>query len=820
MALNVNLTTILFYVFILSSQITVFADCHDGNEWAKLNLPVTCPEFEFDKGMAGGKRSEETARKGAVESGMTETAFAQDVNGLGKLEVILVTEYFKTSRIARRWAKFRLTSTDTQAMLKEVILDRRVANLMKYNLKGAPPQSYPAFFEGYFAGIEFPAASTRVVANELLIGYRPGVKIKIGQWYESKKAVYGLAPVGKEEEVFERYITSNRPQPRTCHFNYNSWWTTGVPFNEQEVLELIATFDKNLYKPYGIAFDTFTLDLGWSDPNTIWEISKKHFPQEFANLDKSLRKMNSRLGIWMSPSNFYSPASLDAAWAKSSGYETMVINWGSSTPTLCCMAGEKYLSKFTKNITETVGKYGIKHIKIDGFSLDCPDANHGHGAGIYSSDALVSGGIRFFEAVRKVSPDIWIETTCFGNGSPWWLFYVNSVIGFHGDDAPYGRIACPVYRESYTTSRDYHNIIGTTYTQSPIGSQEVLGIVHQTNDPFMNDAVMTVMRGHAFLPLYINPKFMNKTRWKMLADLLKWTRANSDILQRTKVIFPKSWVYKQGMPLSPGNLMPREAYGYAHGTGKKSIVALRNPWIKNTRVELDVNESIGIEKTDIPFHGVSIYPEARVYTEKVLYGQKLIVELGPYETIVLSLSADEKTQGVPRYCEAIGAKIGVSDIQRKVSRVSQDSGKPKYSLALSGSIDVNCPKAVLQVLMEADHIPIKPDIRVLLNGTDAAVSSSSSVDHMYTAATPEDNGWAACTYPPPENWRFMQVSLASGKSSLAMQMTVNEPVKISAWVMGYKERRHDRKIDNMLPAPEQIIIDSAEVLGMVDCNSL
>ncbi len=80
------------------------------------------------------------------------------------------------------------------------------------------------------------------------------------------------------------------------------------------------------------------------------------------------------------------------------------------------------------------------------------------------------------------------------NPSPWWLFYVNSVIGTYGDDAPHGRVPSPVYWESYTTGRDYFNLQGAALLPIPIVAQEVLGITHQTQDRFYNDAVTTVMQ--------------------------------------------------------------------------------------------------------------------------------------------------------------------------------------------------------------------------------------------------------------------------------------------------------------------------------------
>ena len=126
---------------------------------------------------------------------------------------------------------------------------------------------------------------------------------------------------------------------------------------------------------------------------------------------------------------------------------------------------------------------------------------------------------------------------------------MNSVIGCFGDDSPHGRVPCPVYRESYTTARDYYNLQGADRLPSPIPAQEILGIIHQSNESFMNDAVTTVLRGHAFISLYVNPKFMNDQRWSMLAGLINWSRQNADLLTapNTQPLRPAMWL-RDGTP--------------------------------------------------------------------------------------------------------------------------------------------------------------------------------------------------------------------------------------------------------------------------------
>jgi hypothetical protein len=198
---------------------------------------------------------------------------------------------------------------------------------------------------------------------------------------------------------------------------------------------------------------------------------------------------------------------------------------------MCCLGGKRYATAFRDRLVDLVQRYGIRHVKLDGYCLECPETDHGHAPGALSAEAVADGGIAAFAAVRKVQPEVWLESTCFGwNPSPWWLFHVNSVIGTFGDDAPRGRVPAPVYRESYTTGRDYYNLQGAARMPVPIVAQEVLGVIHQTPEPFMNDAVTTALRGHAFLPLYLNPAYFDESRWKALAQFLQWSRRNASLL--------------------------------------------------------------------------------------------------------------------------------------------------------------------------------------------------------------------------------------------------------------------------------------------------
>jgi hypothetical protein len=496
---------------------------------------------------------------------------------------------------------------------------------------------------GGFVGIEFPVASTRHEDGKIVLAHRPGLKMQPGVWHLTRTAIYGFTSLGEEVRAFQRYVALHRPQPRGCHVNYNSWWTSPIFYTEADILGLMKTFEENLFKNHGVGFDTFTIDAGWSNAKSVWEIDPKRLPAGIGPLRDAAKRMGANLGLWISPSSCY-PFALDGDWAKSQGYESLTIPNAGDPKTkvrLLCLGGKRYSERFKERLADMVARYGIHHVKLDGYVAVCEEKDHGHEPGELSAEAIAEGLIGAVAAARKANPNLWAEATCFGyNPSPWWLWHVNSVIGTFGDDAPVGRVPSPTYRESYTSARDYFNLQGAALLPIPAGAQEVLGIIHQTPEPLTNDGVMTVMRGHQFLPLYVNPKFMTDGRWRALADLLKWARANAGLLDQTVPLLPRSWQTGKIPRFSDKEAMPREPFGYAHVRGDVGIVALRNPWIAPHTYTVKLDGRIGFSSAATRLSAVSLYPEPRVYATRLKFGDMLEVALAPYETVVLSIQVD------------------------------------------------------------------------------------------------------------------------------------------------------------------------------------
>lgn len=807
---------------------------HNGG--LSMTVSITSPIFMFDSAFVGGTEAK-LPTDAVIDPSIAENIMDGQIININykpfsikkgyDLQVTLKLQWSAKESILRKWASFKVTGSKP-ILLNEVILDTINIKGIKawthgdFSVIDDAVQSHPIFIPGFFTGIEFPVSAARIEGNSIILGHRPGAWIVPGKQYDTRKAIYGIAPKGEEIRAFENYIEMHRPKPQGLHINYNSWWTSPVPFSEKDIIDLMGSFETNMHKPYMASFDTFCIDMGWSNPDSIWEIDKKLFPEEFKGIQAAARKMDSNLGLWISPSSCYSPMAIDNKWAMDHGYEATMVN---GAPYVLCLGGTKYASQFRARLVDMITKYGIRHIKLDGIWLTCDTLNHGHETGLRSSEKIAEGFISACEGMRKAAPDVWLEPTCFGyNPSPWWLFYVNSVIGTFGDDAPSGRVPCPVYRESYTTARDYFNLQGASLLPIPISAQEVLGIVHQSKDPFMNDAVTSILRGHMFQPVYMNPKYMNDARWKSFAGLVKWARKNSDLLQTTIPLLPETWLKRKTPHFTDGATMPREPYGFAHCRGSRGLIMFRNPWIAKTSYTIKLDKSIGLSPSKKLISGVSIYPETRCYFRNMKYGDSIDIQLAPYETVVISLEPGQLKIKTPLVSESMNNQISASISKQDFTTVNfkDDTGQfgadwtsvmgdSKSAIRMNTDAEVTSTAAnnQLLILLEAEKVPIRSDCKVVVNGKDAVVEY-----------LPSSAGWSATGLSAPERWMFIKTDLPQGKSDISINLLAgNECRRISAWVWASKPGV-DTSYPNAIPSPELISLDSYPLLKDTSIGSL
>ncbi|MGQ9650529.1 MAG: NPCBM/NEW2 domain-containing protein [Phycisphaerae bacterium] len=760
-----------------------------------FTISTTAPLLQFKQGQVGGSQlrpSRAAARFFPGGSSLVIEYPRQQV-GFGEILMRRIITLPGESAWFRQHVEFdavHLPGSPRAPQLtleRVVLLDEPLPEPAEFTMPGW--QSYPVFTESLFFGVEFPVASAVVKDGRIILSHAPGMVMNLDASYRSREAVVGVCPPGRVRESFERYVDSFRRKRKGPHFNYNSWWTAPVPFSEKDILGLIETFENHLYRPFGVAMDSLTLDMGWSARKGIWQIDRSRFPGEFTPLNRALAAQSCRLGLWWSPSNNYTPSSFDSLWAAEQGYETQSL--ASSIIRdyrVCCLAkGTRYQAAAKEAIAGLAKRFKLGQMKFDGYRHECKEADHGHLPDELSREVTAEGIIDIFEAVREASPDIWMEPTCFGyDASPWWLRYVESVIGPFGDDAPAGVVPAPVYRESYTTSRDFYNLCGAV-TPVPIAAQEVLGIIHQTPEPLYNDAVVAVLRGHQFISLYLNPKYLRSEEYRFLADLIKWVRANASLLQRTKVIWPRTWREKGVPAVEDSTAMQRETYGYAHWNDGQGLLCLRNPWIQMDPVEVPLDEAtIGADVAFERYSAIQEYPCRRCVAVGLKRGDKLRLSMGPYETKVIRICPSiREDQPEPSSGQACGAKVASAKSRAVKTTAQPPATQPfgddytivtppeglRWTATIEGQSTGNGWK--VYYLLESDKSPEVLDPVFMINGLSA---ESTLIDSA--------GQWCASGLKSKHGWKWYVVDLPAGQWQVSATMNMpQQDISASAWLI-------------------------------------
>ncbi len=562
----------------------VFEKRGDAWRWTAYRDTVAGRDWSID-GPYFSLQTPDGTRTGVADAGfasLTESTVA------GHPSVVLETQFTSPHVAIRQTFAFcsdrrtvRIKSEarslgDPIVIQRVGLLEIRVAD-QKLKLMGPGTVSSPVFGDRIFAGIEHPAALCQVDGDRLYLVQHSYTRLA-ADWVGLPPAVFGSAsdadvaasPAEALRRAFLRYLDTVRVHPRDMHIHYNNWWTMPVPSTEADVLRNIADLKRGLYDHTGFFFDSYAMDMGWSDPHSVWQVERRDYPHGFDRIRDALSPMHSRPGLWVSPSSCYPPA-LDNEWIEKAGYEVLTRTDG--TRYACLALGGRYQVAFKDAVLKHAREAHLGHVKFDGLVWPCDATTHPHHPGIESFQPIAEGLADVMDALRAQDPGIALEPTCLGYyPSPWWLMHTPFVIGPYGDDSPAGRVPCPEWIESMTTARDLAIFKGRDAFLMPSSALECFDIVVQCPGEFQNHAAMAIGRGHWFQSTYINPRFMDEGEWRFFADLCRWARANRNFLQ-------------DPTPLG-GDPTDRKPYGYAYSSPKRGLFFVRNPWIEEASLKL------------------------------------------------------------------------------------------------------------------------------------------------------------------------------------------------------------------------------------------
>jgi hypothetical protein len=435
-------------------------------------------------------------------------------------------------------------------------------------------------------------------------------------------SVVGVAPAGQMRRAFLYYVERERARPYQPFLHYNSWydisWAVRL-INEDECLDAMALFCRELVQKRGVRLDSFVLDDGWDDPRTLWGFHAG-FPRGFAPLTKAAARCHSAVGVWLSPFGGYAPKKEQRLqYGRPRGFEINRRGFA--------LAGPKYYARFRDVCRQVIEKYGVNYFKFDGIAAGGDYQN------LTSEDlADIAALLRLAEELRRMRPDVYLSLTTGTWPSPYWLWYGDSVWR-GGNDADFcGEGSMRQQWISYRDATTQQEVVrrGPLFPLNALMNQGImfarLGIAARAGSDvkdLVDEFRMFFGDGTQLQELYLTPQMMTPALWDALAEAALWSRANADALVDTH------WI--------GGDAGRSEPYGYASWSPRKGILCLRNPCREPRTLTLKLAEAF-----ELPCGAPSQYglkspwkADAAVPAERVAAASPYRVELRPFEARVL-----------------------------------------------------------------------------------------------------------------------------------------------------------------------------------------
>jgi len=438
-------------------------------------------------------------------------------------------------------------------------------------------------------------------------------------------AVWGVAPEGQLRRGFTYYMERERAVPYRQKLHYNSWYDISWAdrkLTDSGCLDRIRTFGDSLSIKRGINLNAFLFDDGWDDNQTLWQISKKNFPDGFNNIKALASKYDASIGVWMSPWGGYEQAKeqrLEYGRKQNPPFETNSHGFS--------LSGPIYSKRFKEVATGFVTNYGLSMFKFDGV-----------GAGDQSTGATpeyqtdMESLLNLVSGLRMVKPDLYFSLTIGTWPSPFWLKYGDAIWRNGWDTNTDGQGDTRQQWINYRDGQAYKNIVqrGPLY---PLSSLMYHGICIADNGPpakfdmkdkDIADEIWSFFgSGTSLQELYINPHKLNTNNWDCLAAAIKWSRSNAGIMADVH------WV--------GGDPAKGDIYGFAAWSPKKAVLTLRNPSDKAKSFQVDTRKVFELPLNSKDNYG---FYNARLSTNKspLFKGSTYTVTLQPFEVMVLNAS--------------------------------------------------------------------------------------------------------------------------------------------------------------------------------------
>ncbi|GAA1536041.1 hypothetical protein GCM10009827_063060 [Dactylosporangium maewongense] len=419
---------------------------------------------------------------------------------------------------------------------------------------GSPVVHGTAGGETVFVGVENPMAKATVSGSTVDIAVRRAGDLTAGASWQYTAST-GVAAAGQLRRSFQYYLARERAHDRRTFLHYQSWLDLKPPgevIDGAELTRAVNLFGTQL-TTRGAKIDSFWVDDGWDYLRTppvdetnlhVWSFDPTQFPTGFAPQRAAAAQYGASLSVWMSPFGGYgSSASTRSALNASKPADRRLETHAGGQ---FMLAGPRYYDRFRSVAFDMMDNQGVRGFKFDGI-----------GGGLYQSGPNTAY-IADYEALlgltsdlRAHQKDVFVNATVGTWGSPYWLWYTDS-IWRDGHDASLAGQGTPQQRYvSYRDSETFRNV-ATQNPLFPIPSLMNHGIIfsdrtpqftadYDLSKPSVREQVSQDVRAYFALGLSLQELYVRNTLvspdrpgaawfWDTVAANARWARANERLL--------------------------------------------------------------------------------------------------------------------------------------------------------------------------------------------------------------------------------------------------------------------------------------------------
>ncbi len=481
-------------------------------------------------------------------------------------------------------------------------------------------------------------------------------------------AVVGLIAEGQARRSFLCYSERERAVPWRATPVYISWYELNIDrnndadyttnMNVEQCTDVVENWKTSLYDVYGVAPYAFVWDDGWDEYGT-WTFNK-NFPNGFSEPDAAAREQGAGIGAWLGPVGGYGTSGTyrRSYWEDKGGMQ---------------LSNPDYYQVFLDACTRMIEDYDFRFFKFDGISAQFSAVGPDDGTeGEENAEAIIN----IEREVRKLKPDIFINTTVGTWASPFWYQFTDATWRQEND---YGEIGDQgTDREKWITYRD--RLVYQNYVQNsplcPINTLMTHGFILSNYGSVSTDMTYSGVRnelraafacGSGMVELYCDYSLMNSISngklWSDLADCIAWQEENADVLPDIH------WI--GGNPWDGTNA---NVYGWGAWNGERATFALRNPAASSQKFTFTLREAL-----EIPDYVTGDMLMKKAFTQSSLSGMPTTTTnterpIGLDEEVTVTLAASSLYVFNGTQLDENGTAVGIQDVAQEstASAVASD----------------------------------------------------------------------------------------------------------------------------------------------------